>query len=91
LVCGIVLFKSSSYDYAQIIQDEAKQWDMGAITDVISVPYKGGNANVNCPSGYEIVQPIFPGTIGSCEREGKKYFLSGCGKLGGKYRDAIEP
>jgi hypothetical protein len=62
LVIGIVMYSSDISNYGEAIWMETRDWERGAIIDLISV------TNQTCPSGYEHVTGDFPGTLDYCRK-----------------------
>ena len=62
LVIGIVMYYSDSANYGEVIWMETRQWNKGAIIDLIST------TNSSCPSWSEEVTGTFPGTSDYCHR-----------------------
>ena len=80
LVIGIVMYSSDSVNYGEVIWMETRQWDKGAIVDLLSTQ------DSSCPSGYEAVMGTFPGTSDYCRRPiGFADSLGKCAKKSGGY------
>ena len=65
LVISIILYQNGTSQYSAVIEYETEEWTRGAIVDFVS------KNTPQCPSGYEGVSGMFPGTKTYCR---KSYF-----------------